>query len=229
MENTTQFRLEEHIAAWRSELAGSGILSREDLDELESHLLDEIDQLSSCPLTKREAFMVAKDRIGTHAELSRPYAKSKSLWSLFKARSPLYLQAILVLIIISLISRTVEFATIMTIASFELPMAWSNYLYSGLLLTSCTILFLWFRLISRKARLQSQRVSLTGHLTIMTLIVGVLTILLGIRFTAAPIELELIGIFFIRQYIWAVGMLIVLIASIVYSVRDMKSPKPGIA
>lgn len=229
MESTTQFRLEVHIAAWRSELAGSGILSREDLDELESHLLDEVDQLSSCPLTEREAFMVAKDRIGTHAELSRPYAKSKSLWSLFKARSPLYLQAILVLIIISLISRTVEFATIMTIAAFELPLAWSNYLYSGLLLTSCSVMFLWFRLVSSKARHQPRKISITGHLTIMTLVVAVLTTLLGIRFTAAPIELELIGIFFIRQYVWAVGMLIILIASIIYSVKDMRSLKSKVA
>lgn len=229
MENTTQFRLEAHVTAWRSELASSGILSREDLDELESHLLDEVDQLSSCPLTEREAFMVAKDRIGTHAELSQPYARSKSLWSLFKARSPLYLQVVLVLIIISLISRTVEFATIMTIASFELPMAWSNYLYSGLLLTCCTFLFLWFRLVSRKVRHQPRRGSFTGHLTIMTLVVAVLTTLLGIRFTAAPIELELIGIFLIRQYVWATGMLIILIASIVYSIKDMKSPKAKVA
>ncbi|GAB5523754.1 MAG: hypothetical protein Roseis2KO_16260 [Roseivirga sp.] len=229
MENTTQFKLEEQIAAWRSELAGSGNISREDLDELESHLLDEVEQLTDCPLTEREAFMVAKDRIGTDAELSQSYARSKSLWLLFKSRSTLYLQAVLVLIIISLMSRMIEFATIMTIASFELPMAWSNYLYSGLLLTGCSVLFLWFSMVSRRAGRQARRISLTGNLTLMTLIVAALTILLGIRFTAAPIELELIGIFFIRQYIWAAGMLIILIASIIYSVRDMKSPKPGIA
>lgn len=223
MENTTQFRLDQEIAAWRSGLAGSGNLSHDDLEELESHMLDEIEQLTQYPLSEREAFMVAKDRIGSFKDLNQSYAKSKSFWSLLKSRSKLYLQAVLVLIIISLTNRIVEFGTIMIVGTFELPMVWGSYLYCGFLMILFTALFLWIRLASSKSRQNRGRISFTGHLTIIAFVITLLTAVFGTQFISGPIQLELLSIFVIRQYIWIVGMIAILIASVIYSIKDFKA------
>ncbi len=225
MENTTQFRLDAEMAVWRSGLAGSGNLSHEDLQELESHMLDEIEQLTQYPLSEREAFMIAKDRIGNHSELSRSYARSKTFWSLFLSRSSLYLQAVLAIIILSLTSRIAEFGTILTVARFRLPISWGTYLYSGLLAIALASLFLWLRYMSHKARNRRFKVSLTGRLTIVTLCTALLTIPLGVAFTGAPIQLELMSVFSIRQYIWIAGFFAIFGVAVVYSVRDFRSLK----
>ncbi|MCE7993269.1 MAG: hypothetical protein HEP71_14885 [Roseivirga sp.] len=223
MKTTQSFDLISVISDWRSDLASSGSLTKEDLDELESHMLDEMDQLTRHPLSQKEAFLVARERIGSRSDLSQPYIQSKSPWTIFMSRSNLYLQALLALIIISLTTRIVEFVVILTVASFELPMIWGSYLYAGLLTVLLLAIFVGLRFVHHRARKRSQRVSLTGNLTMMTLFVSIIAVLFGTQFVGAPIPLEIMSIFIIRQYIWIVGFAAVFVTSVVYSIRDIKS------
>lgn len=75
-------QLEADIAEWR-DLVGQGRpLDTQDVDELESHLRDQILDLQSAGLTDDEAFLVAVKRIGNMDAVSREFAREHSglLW-----------------------------------------------------------------------------------------------------------------------------------------------------
>jgi len=73
--------LEPEIARWRAFLETSAI-ENQDLEELETHLRDQISDLTSAGLDEDEAFLVAVKRMGALDELSREYAREHSgrLW-----------------------------------------------------------------------------------------------------------------------------------------------------
>ena len=76
------FELESQIRKWRGHLRSTGVLSQQDLEELESHLRDSIDDLTSRGMTGEEAFLVAVRRMGDTNALSTEFAKvsTESLW-----------------------------------------------------------------------------------------------------------------------------------------------------
>jgi len=69
------FDLNEQINRWRGNLAQSETLGSSDIDELESHLREEIENLTALKLSDEEAFLVATYRLGDTARLSDEYAK----------------------------------------------------------------------------------------------------------------------------------------------------------
>lgn len=74
--------LETRIASWRGWIERRDAISPGDIDELESHLRDQIDHLVAGGLDDEEAFLVAVKRLGALDELSREYARehSERLW-----------------------------------------------------------------------------------------------------------------------------------------------------
>ncbi|MDO5084663.1 MAG: hypothetical protein Q4D89_14855 [Arachnia propionica] len=58
---------------WRERMAANRGLTREDIDELEDHLLSEYQRLASLPLTPPEAFLIAENRLGAARALSAEY------------------------------------------------------------------------------------------------------------------------------------------------------------
>jgi hypothetical protein len=74
--------LEAQIAGWRAYLAGSPALHGHDLEELESHLRDQIAELGDAGLSCDEAFLIAVNRMGDIDALSREFAREHSgrLW-----------------------------------------------------------------------------------------------------------------------------------------------------
>jgi hypothetical protein len=76
------FDLGGSTAAWLGDLRQSEALEDEDLEELETHLKDEIEQLMDKGLSEKEAFWVATSRAGNREELPREYAKvnSRPVW-----------------------------------------------------------------------------------------------------------------------------------------------------
>ncbi len=74
-------QLEERIALWREFVSRRDAIAR-DVDELESHLRDQIDGLQASGLTPDEAFLIAVKRMGRLDELSREFARehSERLW-----------------------------------------------------------------------------------------------------------------------------------------------------
>ena len=74
------FNLDESIKTWRNDLNKNDVLSLDDLDELESHLMDEITVLKEKDLSEEEAFLIAKSRIGQNDIIEEEY---KKLFTLF--------------------------------------------------------------------------------------------------------------------------------------------------
>jgi hypothetical protein len=73
---------ETQIAAWRAYVAEAPAVDGRDVDELETHLRDQMAELSAAGLTSEEAFLVAVKRMGDLDALSREFAREHSgrLW-----------------------------------------------------------------------------------------------------------------------------------------------------
>lgn len=69
------FSLEYSIAEWRRQLTASGIASPEVLDELESHLRDDVEQQMRSGLTPQQAFDTAFERLGRREALKTEFKK----------------------------------------------------------------------------------------------------------------------------------------------------------
>jgi len=74
--------VETQIAEWRAHVAKAPAVNGRDLDELEDHLRNQIDELSEAGLTSDEAFLVAVKRMGELDVVSREFARVHSgrLW-----------------------------------------------------------------------------------------------------------------------------------------------------
>ena len=76
------FDLNEKINLWRRNLAQPQTLSGSDIDELESHLREETENLTALNLSDDEAFLVATHRLGQPHSISEEFAKVNAsvLW-----------------------------------------------------------------------------------------------------------------------------------------------------
>lgn len=74
--------VEARIESWRGFVARRAAISTADVDELESHLRDEMADLRGVGLSDDEAFLIAVGRLGEVDALSREYAQEHSdrLW-----------------------------------------------------------------------------------------------------------------------------------------------------
>ncbi|MBN2416268.1 hypothetical protein JXO52_10525 [bacterium] len=76
------FDIEKNIVSWKTYLDSRGSFLPDDLEELETHLRDEIDALRKSGLDAEEAWFIAVKRLGRSDALSREYYKinAQSLW-----------------------------------------------------------------------------------------------------------------------------------------------------
>jgi len=74
--------LEEQIAQWRAYVRRRRAITGPDVEELETHLRDQVAALIEAGLAEEEAFLVAVKRMGNLDELSREFARehSERLW-----------------------------------------------------------------------------------------------------------------------------------------------------
>ncbi|MEX2135056.1 MAG: permease prefix domain 1-containing protein [Acidimicrobiia bacterium] len=66
--------LESQIAEWRTLITNNPALDGRDVEELETHLRDQVEELTDAGLSDDEAFLVAVKRIGKLDEVSREFA-----------------------------------------------------------------------------------------------------------------------------------------------------------
>jgi hypothetical protein len=69
------FDLEQAIAAWRQQMLVAGIKSSVSLDELESHLRDEIDHQLNTGYNLEQSFQVAIENIGSATSIKKEFKK----------------------------------------------------------------------------------------------------------------------------------------------------------
>ncbi|HMJ67213.1 MAG TPA: permease prefix domain 1-containing protein [Candidatus Binatia bacterium] len=73
------FDLEQAIGDWRQALVSSGVKAREVLDELESHLRDEVDRQVRAESVPEQAFEAAVRQLGETDLLKSEFAKNRGL------------------------------------------------------------------------------------------------------------------------------------------------------
>ena len=78
------FDLEKAIVDWRSQLASGGIHSTDVLDELESHLREEVRAMTAGGKPEAEAFEAAVTRLGSAKSMRAEFAKVRPASSLAK-------------------------------------------------------------------------------------------------------------------------------------------------
>ncbi|MDB6122600.1 MAG: hypothetical protein JWQ71_1593 [Pedosphaera sp.] len=69
------FNLEQAIVAWRQQMSAGGIKTPEPLDELESHLREDIEEQLRSGITAQQAFASAVQRIGQASALKLEFEK----------------------------------------------------------------------------------------------------------------------------------------------------------
>ena len=76
------FDLESQIRKWRRHVQSAGTLGAQDVEELESHLRDSIDELTGRGVSVEEAFIVSIRRMGDAEDLDHEFAKvsTESVW-----------------------------------------------------------------------------------------------------------------------------------------------------
>lgn len=78
IERTLMFNLEHSIAQWRQEMVAAGIKNPAVLDELESHLQEEVERQKQSGIVEEQIFRQAVEKIGTPRELRKEFKKSSS-------------------------------------------------------------------------------------------------------------------------------------------------------
>jgi hypothetical protein len=102
------FDVESRIAAWRRTFAG---LRAEDIDELESHLRDELDALAEVGIDGEEAFAHATKKLGASAELVEQIERAAPSVA-WRAPAIAVLTGFLVNILASAILRLVDWVAV---------------------------------------------------------------------------------------------------------------------
>lgn len=103
------FDLNHEIAEWKRSLGQSESVMGPDLDELESHLRDQIDHLSLASLSLQEALLVAKHRLGDAGNLPGEFAKVNGS-SIFRRRLQWMLLGVLAYLLIFDLSHLASLA-----------------------------------------------------------------------------------------------------------------------
>lgn len=144
MENRTQFSLEKEIKQWRSEFSNSSSFSDDNVEELETHLLDEISALNEKGLTYEEAFWIAKNRIGSTSVLQQEYKKVNKSLDLYNKIIP-YVKGTLIFSVIFSIFEIVHI--LLLNATFSIGILNLNTVSIGVLLLFGVLILLVFYLL----------------------------------------------------------------------------------
>src|SRR4026209_1527781 len=102
MKNETSFDLNLAIQHWRENLAQSPSLSRQSLDELESHLRDSSMALERAGLSAEEAYLIAAKRMGPTGKLEMEFEKVAPTQTRF-VMSPGYLYGCALILLVLLL------------------------------------------------------------------------------------------------------------------------------
>jgi len=92
------FDLNNSILNWKNVLKSRDSFTTENIDELESHLNEQISELKLTGLNDEEAFWVAQKRIGTVNSLNQEYTKINSL-NIFKKKLHWMLSGIMIMML----------------------------------------------------------------------------------------------------------------------------------
>ncbi len=134
------FDLNKSILNWKQDLKGNESFTKENIDELESHLNEQISDLSSAGLNDEEAFWVAQRRIGSIKTLSYEYNKI-NVWERIRKR---LFWMIIGFIALGIVSHTINIINSLSYAVciyFDINLLTWTYIINSLQISSIVLIF----------------------------------------------------------------------------------------
>ncbi len=142
MENRTKFNLKESVEIWKSKLSKNSNMTDDNINELESHLEDEIHELQKLGLSAEESMLIAKKRIGNIEELVTEFSKvNKGIY--FKNKIIPYLKGILLFVAFLTITSLLANLSILIANKLGVNDKNLSFVSVGLLILSTFILLMF--------------------------------------------------------------------------------------
>ena len=139
MENRTKFNLKENIEIWKSELYQNSNMTLDNINELESHLYDEIDELQQLGLSTEESLLISKIRIGNTKELTTEFGKvNEEVY--FRNKIIPYLKGILLFMAFITTTNLLANSSLIIANSIGINSEYLNYVSIGILIFSSSAL-----------------------------------------------------------------------------------------
>lgn len=135
------FDLNKSVENWRSSLLQRESVSASEVDELESHLRDSVDALSSSELSAEEAFWVATRRVGSPEAIALEFTKINGARTWSRRVQWMLAGYLLISLTISLMSLTRHF-TSLTAIHFDAGFRLTWFISSLVTIATVTLLVL---------------------------------------------------------------------------------------
>lgn len=167
MEHRTGFCLEKNLEIWKSALSENPNMTTSNINELESHLLDEIAGLHKLGLNEEESFLIAQKRIGSIDNLINEFSKINKNVFLHNKALP-YLSGILLFFAFITISELVMTISILIAQKIGINDSYFNSVSIAILITLSIVLFMiiYFRFKNNQIKI--------GRLRNIPLLIGLI-------------------------------------------------------
>lgn len=205
------FDLNQDIAEWKRSLGQSESVTGSDLDELESHLRDQIDHLSLAGLSPQEAFLVAKHRIGDAGNLPAEFAKVNGS-SIFRRRLQWMLVGVLAYLLVVNLSHLASIAGVVIAYGAGFHGYISGYISQG-----AQLLMILIGLVLVVAVLRIPGLGLLAGSPGGTVVLGLIVILGSLVLVAARLLVPLIAVRFVNVEDYGRFTIIQNVAGMAYS------------
>ena len=217
MENRTEFNLDKSITIWKSQLSKNSNFTGDNINELESHLLDEIQGLNEIGLNNEESFLVASKRIGTVEQLTIEFSKvNRKVY--FRSRILPFLKGILAFIAFMTVTELLTNTSVLIGNKLELNGNQFNWLSIGVLIFLSLIPFIVFYNKYKKEKFNMRIITNIPFLVITIVITKLLTIFSLISLTHNTIGIENFGILRVNFSVFELSfvVLILIVSSILF-------------
>lgn len=223
------FDLNQEITKWRNNLTQSETLVKSDVDELESHLREEIESLKSAKLSGEEAFMIAAHRLGSPERLADEFAKIG--WdSALRRRLSWMITGILAYLLTMQFSALLQkafiwLASVKEVRGNSLGLGFvilaSDVVLLGVVLSLCY--FLWYY-AQRSNRFRKWTRQLTTRLVLLTVILVLLVVELAAQIALPAITYRVLGpvqfgqavqVFAWTQLAWSILLPVILVIMLI--------------
>ena len=216
--------MNEKINLWRRNLAQSQTIRGSDIDELESHLREEIKNLTSLNLSDEEAFLVATHRLGSTDSLTVEYEKLNRSVK-FRRWLSLMIAGILTYLLATYFATAISKDCILLAVNSGIT-GYRSLGFIGFclqILTLITTIFIGYfilRLILRIPRIRKQIKELTKRMRLLILIFVFLTMTFVYRinfhipvpgFRPMNIQQHVVQALTYTKFLWSVFLPVILV------------------
>jgi hypothetical protein len=220
------FNLNNEIAIWRKSILETETCTAGDLNELESHLLEEIDQLKTKDLSEQEAFLVAASRIGKPATVAEEFAKVNQSMVM---RNRIFMACTGVLAFLA-ISSIASFTSklIQLFASLVMPKIAAYvpaYMQIFFQLAIFAVLVLMVCKLAKKGKLSVSMLPISVVTIIVLLIAGQFVPAVTYRMVGAEVVGRTIMVTGIFRLVWSLAIPIILAVMI----KKFRQEKPAVS